>query len=177
MSQVLSIRFAEDALPHAAAFLRAWEQIGSWSQIAGQGYELRSRSGENLLLSCTGAELQITGCTQDDTYSFIKAFAASAGGELLHEGELLGKSEVVPSKVIEGEFIRGADHHAEPMHGWGMHGGQTVFRQFKLKPIPKAIIILAVLIFFPIALAVMLFFMMLMFGRLAIHLLRLPRRG
>ena len=85
MSRVLSIRYCDNAAPQAAAFLRAWEQRGLQAQqVAGSGYALHSRPGEELLLACSGAELQITGPAQDDTYSFIKAFAASSGGELLH---------------------------------------------------------------------------------------------
>jgi hypothetical protein len=182
MSQVISIRFAQNALPHAADFLRAWEQIGSWKQIAGQRYELRARTGDVLLLAGAEAELQITGHPQDDTCSFIKAFAARAGGELLFEGEVLGKNEVAQSEVLEGELIRGEPgrtekNHTDPLRSWGMHGGQAVFRQFSLKPAPKAILIPAALIFLPLALAVMLLIMMAMFGRLAFHMLRLSRRG
>jgi multisubunit Na+/H+ antiporter MnhC subunit len=141
-----------------------------------QAYELRSRSGDVLLLTCAGTGLHITGQCQDDTYSLIQSFAAASGGELLQEGELLGKHSVVPAKVIEGEFIQRADRHTAPVRGWGMYGGQAVFRQFNFKPVPKAFIIPAVVIFFPVALAVMLLLMMLMFGKLAFHLIRLRQR-
>lgn len=118
------------------------------------------------------------------------------------ESELPGKREVARREVIEGEFIGADDYRPEmngpgmdhpgahrpemnghgpergaTMRGWGAHGGQAVFRQFNLKPVPKALIIPAIAIFVPIAAVLLLLFTLAMFGRLAFHLLRMQRRG
>jgi len=88
MSHVLSIRFPVNlSSDQVAAFLSAWEQVGTWKADSERAFELHPHVGETLLLNCLETDMDITGYPEDSTFEFIEGFAERHGGELLYEGE------------------------------------------------------------------------------------------